>query len=105
MAGDCTDAWPPSTSLDQAEEFAASPVTKQFTEAWQLPGCSETPSDEVDCGSPRCHSPVVAVFAPAVLFQPRAASKSSLKTTDGAEGWNNAVNVVSSVGVVISCVA
>ena len=37
--------------------------------------------------------------------QPRADSKSSLKNTLVFPGWNSAVNVVSSFGVTISCVA
>src|SRR5262245_47075140 len=103
---DCIDVCPPSTSLAPAELPAVSPVIRQFTEGpSQVPGCSAMPFMLVGCGSPRCQRPVVAGFAPGVSAQPPAASKVSLNSVVLADGWNKAVNVVSSFGVTISCVA
>jgi hypothetical protein len=48
---------------------------------------------------------VRAWLPPGVSVQPRAASKSSLKSVLEAAGWNSALYVVSAVGVTISCVA
>src|SRR6188508_2449276 len=97
---------PSSTSAEPTAEPAASPVTKQFTEGpSQVPSCSVTPLNVVGCGSPRAQRPRGAVFAPDVSVQPPAASKLSLNRFVVVAGWNSAVSVVSSLGVVISCVA
>src|SRR4051794_5989726 len=98
------DVCKPSTSLALADAPALRPVIRQFTDGpAQLSGCSAIPFELVGWGLPRSHRPEVAVFAPAVSVQPRAASKSSLNSTVGAAGWNRAVKVVSFCGVAISC--
>ena len=57
----------------------------------QVSGCIVTPFCVVGCGSPRCHKPLVAVFAPGVLIQPRADSKLSSNNADCPPIWSVAV--------------
>ena len=61
---------------------ATSPVIRQRTDPPLQRSCwMVSPFDDVGCGSPRCHRPLVTLLRPGVNDQPRATSKSSLKST------------------------
>src|SRR5262245_11434082 len=106
IGGDSMVVMPPSTSFASAAVPAASPVMRQFAvPPPHAGGCNAVPDWLVDSGSPRCQRPEVAVFESAARIQAFCVSKLSVNSCVGADaGWNSAVNVVSSVGVEISCV-
>src|SRR6185295_390684 len=80
MAGDWIDVVPPSTSFAPAEAPAGRPVTRQFDPPAQAPSWVVTP-DDVACGVPRAHCPVVAVSVPlGFVVQPSAVSNPSENT-------------------------
>src|SRR5262245_14634066 len=81
IEGEMIEVVPPSTSLTPAEAPARRAVTRSLVPLTVVPFCRATPPLVVASGSPRSHSPVVAVLTWPVRVQPRSVSKLSKNTS------------------------